>query len=86
MTGIFEATSIVLTDEEPVELEALACSMKTEFRLRQRAQIVLLAADGMATQAIGRAAGCTKGTASKWRVRGRRTALLSRPSGFCGRR
>ena len=43
MTGIFEATSIVLTDEERAELEALARSTKTEFRLHQRAQIVLLA-------------------------------------------
>ena len=32
MTGIFEATSIVLTDEERAELEALARSTKTEFR------------------------------------------------------
>jgi transposase len=30
---------------------------------------VLLAADGAATRAIGRALGCTTGTASKWRVR-----------------
>ena len=44
-------------------------SGKTAHRLRQRARIVLLAADGMATRAIGRAVGCTTGTASKWRVR-----------------
>jgi transposase len=44
-------------------------STKTEYRLRQRARIVLLAADGIATRAIGRLAGCTTGTASKWRVR-----------------
>jgi transposase len=30
---------------------------------------VLLAADGVASRAIGRAVGCTTGTASKWRVR-----------------
>ena len=30
---------------------------------------MLLAADGLPTRAIGRAAGCTTGTASKWRVR-----------------
>ena len=30
---------------------------------------MLLAADGAATRAIGRALGCTTGTASKWRVR-----------------
>ena len=47
----------------------LARSRKTEHRLRQRARIVLLAAAGMATRALGRKVGCTTGTASKWRVR-----------------
>jgi transposase len=47
----------------------LARSTKTEHRLRQRARIVLLAADGVASRAIGRAVGSTTGTASKWRVR-----------------
>jgi transposase len=69
MTNILEATPIRLTQEERAELEALARSTKTQYRLRQRAQIVLLAADGMATRAIGREVGCTTGTASKWRVR-----------------
>jgi hypothetical protein len=36
---------------------------------RQRAQIVLLAADGAATREISWQVGCTIGTASKWRVR-----------------
>jgi transposase len=69
MSGIPEATPIILTDEERAELEGLARSTKTEHRLRQRASIVLMAADGMATRAIGRAVRCTTGTASKWRVR-----------------
>src|SRR4029078_5475433 len=38
-------------------------------RLRKRARIVLLAAEGVGSRAIGRAVGCTTGTASKWRVR-----------------
>ena len=50
-------------------MKCLARSTKTQHRLRQRARIVLLAADGMATRAIGREVGCTTGTASKWRVR-----------------
>jgi transposase len=56
----------------------LVRSTKTEYRLRQRARIVLLAADGMATRAVARAVGCTTGTASKWRVRyaGKRLAGL----------
>ena len=60
---------IILTGAERSELDGLARSTKTQYRLRQRARIVLLAADGMATRAIGRAVGCTTGTASKWRVR-----------------
>src|SRR6476661_4976642 len=69
MSGIPEATPITLTEAERGELESLARSSKTEYRLRQRARIVLLAADGMASRAIGRTVRCTTGTASKWRVR-----------------
>jgi len=69
MSGIPEATPIILTEEERAELEGLARSTKTEHRLRQRASIVLMAADGVATRAIARAVRCTIGTASKWRVR-----------------
>jgi len=36
---------------------------------------VLLAAEGMASRAIGREVGCTTGTASKWRVRYARDRL-----------
>src|SRR5712692_9513856 len=69
MKGIPEATPIVLTEEERAELEASVRSTKTEYRMRQRARIVLLAASGMKTRPIGRVVGCTTGTASKWRVR-----------------
>ena len=69
MRSVPRATPILLTDSERAELEGLARSTKSEHRLRQRARIVLLAADGLATRAIGRAVGCTTGTASKWRVR-----------------
>jgi transposase len=75
MSGIREATAITLTEAERAELEGLARSTKTEYRLRQRARIVLLAADGMASRAIGREVGCTTGTASKWRVRYARDRL-----------
>lgn len=47
----------------------MARSTKTVHRTRLKAQIVLMAADGSATRAIGRALGCTTGTAPKWRVR-----------------
>lgn len=69
MANIQEATPIILTDDERVQLESLARSTKTEDRLRKKARIVLLAAQGLATRAIGREVGCTTGTAAKWRVR-----------------
>lgn len=69
MSSISEATAITLTEEERAELEGLARSSKSEYRMRQRARIVLLAAAGAATRAIAREVGCTIGTASKWRVR-----------------
>src|SRR3984893_8038484 len=67
MKSIPAATPITLTKEEHAELEGLARSTKTEHRLRQRARIVLLSAEGLATRAIGREGGCTTGTAAKWR-------------------
>jgi transposase len=69
MRSIPEATAIVLTEAERGELDGLARSTKTEYRLRQRARIVLLAAEGLATREVARRVGCTTGTASKWRVR-----------------
>ena len=48
-----DATAIILTEAERAELEALARSTKTQYRLHLRAQIVLLAASAMATRAIG---------------------------------
>jgi transposase len=69
MSSIPEATPIALTDEERTELEGWARSTKTEHRRRQRARIVLMAAEGTPTRAIARAVHCTIGTASKWRVR-----------------
>jgi hypothetical protein len=56
-------------DAERAELEGLVRSRTTEHRSGQRARIVLLAAEGLATRAIGRKVGCTTGRASKWRVR-----------------
>ena len=75
MRSIPSATAIDLTADERKALEALVRSTKTEVRLRDRARIVLLAADGAATREIGRMVGCTTGTASKWRVRYARARL-----------
>src|SRR5947209_17335751 len=68
-------TAITLTAEERAALEALGRSTKTEVRMRDRARIVLLAAEGRPTREIGRLVGCTTGTASKWRVRYARDRL-----------
>lgn len=69
MGSVPRATPIILTEGERAELEGLARSTKSEHRMRQRAQIVLLASADLATRAIARQVGCTTGTASKWRVR-----------------
>ena len=69
MRRIPPATKIVLSEAERQTLQTLAGSRKSEARLRERAQIVLLAAAGMASRAIAREVGCTSGTVSKWRVR-----------------
>ena len=69
MNSLSQATPITLTDEERSELARLARSTRMEHRTRLKARIVLMAAEGAATQAIGRAPGCTTGTASKWRAR-----------------
>ena len=69
MSSICEATPIILTSEERTALDSLIRCTKTEYRLRFKARIVLMAADGAATRAIAREVGCTIGTASKWRVR-----------------
>ena len=63
------ATPIDLSVSERAALERQKRSTKTEHRMRFKARIVLLAADGLSTRAIGRKVGCATGTASKWRVR-----------------
>src|SRR4051795_10258588 len=69
MKTIPTATSIMLSDDERKQLEALAHARKSQARMRERARIVLLAAGGLSSRAIARAVHCTPGTASKWRVR-----------------
>lgn len=63
------ATDIVLTDEERAELTKLARSKLTSVRLAQRAQIVLLAADGMQNKDIAVQLGISRGNAGRWRGR-----------------
>jgi transposase len=67
--AIQEATEIRLSAEERAVLAAWTRASSTEQRLVERARIVLLAADGLASRAIGREVGCARGVVSKWRVR-----------------
>jgi transposase len=67
--AIREATAICLSADERATLVAWARASTSEQRLVERARIVLLAADGGASRAIGRELGCARGVVSKWRVR-----------------
>jgi transposase len=63
------ATVIRLSADERATLAAWARASTSEQRWAERARIVLLAADGLASRAIGRELGCARGVVSKWRVR-----------------
>ena len=75
MRAIPEATEITLSAEERRQLEALSRSTKSQTRMRFRARVVLLAAEGTSTREISRRLHCTIGTAWKWRVRYARDRL-----------
>src|SRR5918992_4858831 len=67
--AIREATPIIVSAQERTALETWVRAPTTEQRLVERARIVLLAADGMASRAIAREVGCARGVVSRWRVR-----------------
>jgi transposase len=73
--AIRDATPIVLTADERSTLESWVRSGTTEHRLVERAQVVLLAAAGTGSRAIGRELGCARGVVSKWRLRFARERL-----------
>ncbi len=64
-----EATEIRLNAADRASLESWSRSGKTEHRMALRSKIVLLAADGVGTNEIGRSLGVRAATASKWRTR-----------------
>jgi hypothetical protein len=70
-------TVITLSIDGRAVLEALSRSTKSEARMRFRAGIVLLAADGIGAREIGRTLGCTAGTVSKRGLRYARIARLA---------
>jgi transposase len=63
------AAAIELTDEQRVELTRLARSKKTSVRLAERAQIVLLAAQGLTNKAISERLGAGRVQVARWRAR-----------------
>ncbi len=65
----YVATPIRLSTEERGILEKLVRSTKTEQRIAQRSRIVLLAAEGLGTNEIGRKLDIRAATVSKWRTR-----------------
>jgi transposase len=71
----WEATPIVLFGQERGTLEPWARATSIERRRVERARIVLLAAEGLASRAIARELGCRHHTVSKWRVRFARDRL-----------
>jgi transposase len=73
--AIRDAPPIVVSAQERTALETWVRAPTTERRLVERARIVLLAADGMASRAIAREVGCGRGVISRWRVRFARDRL-----------
>lgn len=73
--AIQEATPVALTADERAVLESRVRAPRSEQRVVERARIVLGAAAGQASRAIGRDLGITHRTVSKWRVRFARDRL-----------
>jgi transposase len=70
-----KAVTLVLSDAERNELQALVRRQKTGQALARRARIVLLAADGLTNTAIAARLGVAKHTAGTWRGRFARDRL-----------
>ena len=79
------ATRIALSSEERRKLDKWASSRSTPVRLRERARIVLMAAEGMANKEIAAALGIDANKVGRWRTRyakeGPRAIEKERPRG-----
>ena len=64
-----KANRIFLAPPIRKELECILRRSKSEVRLMERAQIILLAADGLNNNEIAHEVNCTRGTVRKWRNR-----------------
>ena len=63
------ACKIKVTDEQRGQLQKLARARKVSVRLAQRANIVLMAADGKTNKAIAEKLGTERRTVARWRAR-----------------
>ncbi|MET3952879.1 IS630 family transposase [Arthrobacter sp. UYEF36] len=63
------APSLALTDDQRAVLEVLSKSQTASHREVQRAQVLLMAAEGLANEWIARVAGVAPGTVRAWRAR-----------------
>ena len=63
------APAVTITEEQARQLQAWARGRSVEVRLAQRAQIILLAAQGMTDQAIAAELKVGRHTPSRWRQR-----------------
>jgi putative transposase len=64
-----QAVPIVLSEETRHELEAISRSRSLPYGLVRRAQIILLAADGLNNGVIGAAVGLSRAMVGQWRTR-----------------
>src|SRR3989441_10355689 len=72
---MWTAPEITLTDEERAELTRRVSAHKTPVRAVRRAQIILLAADGVPSRQISRLVGMHESNVAKWRNRFREKGL-----------
>ncbi|HEY8752369.1 MAG TPA: IS630 family transposase [Arthrobacter sp.] len=63
------APALVVSDGQRAALELLSKSQTASHREVQRAQVLLMAAEGLANESIAKVAGTSPGTVRAWRVR-----------------
>lgn len=80
-----QATPIILTDEQRVELERRVRTQTLDARSVRRAKIVLLAADGGGNHEIARRLGISRGQVIAWRDRFSRGGVVAISSDLPGR-
>src|SRR5688500_20189601 len=63
------APALVVSDGQRAALEVLSKSRTASHREVQRAQVLLMAAEGLANESIAKVAGTSPGTVRAWRAR-----------------